>query len=152
MWGINGGPPIFWTSEDRGVRRGQIRQSPAPCSPVLPDSAENLPIGGPPDSLHCWVILILTPHCSLTTFDPDPTFPGDQQNTYTYTPMLAHIRVCIRPVLHQPGAPVSGPWGLGLGEEWLWDSAPNLSKDPKCGRCRGGRQPLDRAWTHLTSP
>lgn len=111
------GPP---RTEKSGRGRYARAPAPQPAEPVLTiHNTEIPPVGGPPEFFHCWVVLNWTSHRPPTTFDPNPTFPKEIGKIYTHRHphSHAHARLCVHPVSRRPGAPVSGAWGLDLGEE-----------------------------------
>lgn len=81
-----------------------------------------------------------------TSSNPTPHFPRDTSKIRTHGHPHLHAHA------HTFHVTSPGPRGLDLGEEWPQGSAADPFKDPKRGRGRGRRPPLDRPPAHLLSP
>lgn len=138
--------------------RGQRNQEgadlpePHPVEPVLPiDNTAIPPIGGPPDAFHCWVISNWTSHCPPSL----ALTPRFLKRSAKY----ARIDTCTRTHMHAYVLRYAGQELQFLDPgAWAWvrngsgTLPPTSPRSLSVGRCRGGRQPLDRVWTRLSSP
>lgn len=104
----------------------------------------------PSDSFHCWVILNLTSYCPPTPTQPLSSLEtrANYAHTYTHTCPCTHTSC----VTTGQGTPFSGFWGLDLDEGCSWVLSLTSPRILTVGKCRGQKQPLDRALAHLISP